>query len=427
MNFLVLTLYFPPEIGAAPTRLDAMTRELAKLGHTVEIVTGMPNYPQGKIFPGYRGAFYRKETRDRVVIHRVWLYPTVGRGLGRLLNYISFSLFSLYGLWRAKKPDFLFVESPPLTLSVPGRIYSFFRKVPLILNIADLWPDTLVEMGLLHKGLALDMLYRLERWAYDNAAFVNAVTEGLQASLLKEKRIPSAKLLFLPNGVDIERHQPQEPDEAFKKAFGLAGKKVILYSGTLGRAHALENVLEAANLLKNQPDIHFFFLGDGSERSSLEEMKRRLQLDNVTFHDFVPIERLAPFQSIADCGLVSIRNIPIFDGARPSKMFPLLAAGKPLLFCGHGEGANLVRQAKAGIVVPPGDPQALAKAIPELLRNRPLLKELGANGRRFVEQHYEWRRLVSNWVQSLQNAGAGLPPSTKPQKQNSLHQQPESF
>jgi len=427
MNFLLLTLYFPPEIGAAPTRLEAMTRELTKLGHNVEVVTGMPNYPQGRIFSGYRGSFYRREVRDRVVIHRVWLYPTVGRGLGRLLNYLSFSLFSLYGLARAKRPDFLFVESPPLTLSGPGRIYSFLRSVPLILNIADLWPDTLVEMGLLQAGTTLRWLYRLERWAYRKAAFVNTVTDGLRDSLLHAKGIPPERLLFLPNGVDTERHRPQEPDAAFKRALGLSGKYVLLYSGTLGRAHALENVLAAAALLNNQPDLHILFLGDGSERLALEEMKRRLQLDNVTFHDPVPIEKLAPFQAIADCGLVSLRNLPIFEGARPSKMFPLLAAGKPLLFCGHGEGANLVRAAKAGIVVPSGDPEALAKAISELLRNRPLLEELGANGRRFVEQHYEWRRLVSHWLESLDSAKAGLPCFAQNEKQNALAQQPESF
>jgi putative colanic acid biosynthesis glycosyltransferase WcaI len=427
MNFLILTLYFPPEIGAAPTRIDAMTRELAKLGHNVEVVTGMPNYPQGRIFPGYRGSFYRKEIREGVVIHRVWLYPTVGRGLGRLLNFLSFSLFSFYGLIRARKPDYLFVESPPLTLSVPGNIYSYLRRVPLIFNVADLWPDTLVEMGLLQSGTTLELLYRLERWAYRKATFVNAVTEGLRDSVLNAKAIPQGKLLFLPNGVDTERHQPRDADETLKESLSLTGKKVVLYSGTLGRAHALENVLEAAKLLENEKDIHFIFLGDGSERPSLEEMAKRLQLNNVTFHDPVPIEKLAPFQSLADCGLVSLRNLPIFEGARPSKMFPLLAAGKPLVFCGQGEGANLVKQAKAGIVVQPDDPQALATAIPQLLRNRTLLNELGANGRRFVEENYEWRKLVGKWIQELEHAAPNSKRSGNNTDQKAFEQQPESL
>lgn len=427
MRLLILSLYFPPEIGAAPTRLDAMAQELARLGHDVELVTGMPNYPQGKIFPGYRGSVYRREVCNGVVIHRVWLYPTNGRGLGRLLNYVSFSLFSLYGLCRARKPDFLFVESPPLTLSVAGNIYARLRGVPLILNVADLWPDTLVEMGLLKPGTTLELLYQLERWAYKNATYVNAVTEGLRDSLLKAKGVPPEKLLFLPNGVDTQRHQPRNPDEAFKKKLGLEGKKVILYSGTLGRAHGLGSVLEAAKLLENQEDIHFLFLGDGSERPALERMKHSLQLENVTFHNAVPIEQLAPYQSIADAGLVSLRNLPIFAGARPSKMFPLLAAGKPLIFCGNGEGAQLVRRAKAGIVVPPENPQALASAVPPFLGNAAQLEEFGANGRKFVEEHHDWRKLVGNWAQEFAGAASHSKQSKDLAERQKFQEQPESL
>jgi len=418
MKILILTLYFPPEIGAAPTRLHAIALELAKLGHSVEVVTGMPNYPQGRIFPAYRTRLYLREVWDGIVIHRVWLYSSVGQGISRLLNYLSFSLFSLYGLFRSQKPDYLFVESPPLTLTGPGRIYAFLRGVPLILNVADLWPDTLVEMGLLKPGFTLDLLYKLERWAYQQATYVNAVTEGLRNSLLKEKAVPLEKVFFLPNGVDTQLHQPSHPDEQLIQALGLKEKKVILYSGTLGRAHGLKNVLEAAKILEAEQDIHFMFLGDGSERPALEEMTKRLRLHNVSFHEAVPAEKLAPYHSIAHCGLVSLRNLSIFEGARPSKMFPLMAAGKPLIFCGNGEGAELVRQAKAGIVVRPGDAQALASAIPKLLRNAGLLEELGANSRQFVEEHYEWPRLVGKWVGEL----AAATGSTK--KSNLIIQQP---
>ena len=402
MKLLILTQYFPPEIGAAPTRLDAMARELTRMGHKVEIVTGMPNYPQGRIFTGYRGNLYRRELRDGITIHRVWLYPTVGSGLGRVLNYLSFSLFALFGLFRAEKPDYLFVESPPPTLSCPAYLYSLFRGTPFILNVADLWPDSLVDMGLLHEGMSLNLLSWLERWSYSKAAFVNAVTEGVRDSLLHKKGVPLEKVLFLPNGVDTERHRPRPPDAGLKNSLGLAGKKIILYSGTLGRAHGLEHVLEAAKILEAEHDIHFLFLGDGSERPALERQQREMGLRNVSFHDAVPVEQLAPFQSIADSGLVSLRNLPIFEGARPSKMFPLLAAGKPLIFCGSGEGAILVRRANAGIVIPPENPQALAAAVPQLLRNSVLVEELGANGRRFVQENHEWGKLVGDWVRELQ-------------------------
>ena len=402
MKFLILTLYFSPEIGAAPTRLEAMTRELTRTGHKVEVVTGMPNYPCGKISSDYRGSVYRREVRDGIVIHRVWLYATVGSGLGRILNYLSFSVFSLYGLFRASKPDYLFVESPPPTLSWPAHLYSRLRRVPFILNVADLWPDTLVDMGLLREGVALRLLSWLERWSYRKAAYVNAITEGVRNTLLSKKGVAPEKILFLPNGVDTERFRPLPPDNALKNLLGLFGKKIVLYSGTLGRAHGLEHVLQAAKILEGERDIHFLFLGDGSERPALERLQGQMGLRNVTFKDPVPLEQLAPYQSITDCGLVSLRNLPIFEGARPSKMFPLLAAGKPLVFCGNGEGARLIQRAQAGIVVPAENPEALATALPVLLRNDELMKEFGANGRRFVQANHEWRKLVEDWVNELQ-------------------------
>jgi colanic acid biosynthesis glycosyl transferase WcaI len=403
MNFLILTQYFPPEIGAAPTRLEAVARELTKLGHHVEVVTAIPNYPHGRIFPEYKGSFYRREVREGTIVHRVWLYPTVGSGVARMLNYLSFSLLSAFGLLRCVKPDHLLVESPPPTLSLAAYICSRLWRVPFILNVADLWPETIFHMGLLKKGPVFRLLSLLERWSYRKATYLNAVTEGIRDALIGEKGVPPEKVFFLPNGVDTQRHMPQPPDCSLKEKLGLAGKRVILYSGTLGRAHGLEHVLEAAKLLEDQPEIHFLFLGDGSERPSLEKLQGHLGLHNVTFRGAVPLEQLAPYESIAEIGLVTLRDIPIFEGARPSKMFPLLAAGRPLLFCGNGEGARLVRRAQAGIVVPPENPKALAAAVTEFLGDADLIRRLGANGRRFVMENHQWSKLIGDWVADLQD------------------------
>jgi colanic acid biosynthesis glycosyl transferase WcaI len=402
MRFLILTLYYPPEIGAAPTRLDAMASELARIGHSVEVVTAMPNYPHGTISPEYRGSFYRREIRGRIVIHRLLVYPTLGSGLGRMLNYLSFSISSIVGLFRAAKPDFVFVESPPPTLTLPAYVYSLIRQVPFIVNVADLWPDTLIDMGLLKRGFLHDLLARWEKWSYRRASFVNAITEGVRDTLLRVKNVPPDRVLFLPNGVDTERYQPRPSDLAFKSSLGLAGKKVILYAGTLGRAHGLEHVLQAAKLLEKETDFHFLFLGDGSERPALEKLRDVLALPNVTFQDAVQVEQLGRYQSIADCGLVSLRNVPIFEGARPSKMFPLLAAGIPLIYFGSGEGARLIQTANAGVVVAAERPDALAAAIPKLLRDETLVATLGANGRAFVKENHEWSKLIADWLLKLQ-------------------------
>jgi colanic acid biosynthesis glycosyl transferase WcaI len=404
MRFLILTQYFPPEIGGPQTRLKSFAVELKRIGHEVEVVTGMPNYPRGKVFPGYEDSFYRREVREEVVVHRVWLYPALGGGIQRMLNYASFTLTSLFGLLRARKPDCIFVESPPLFLSIPAYLAGLIWKVPFIFNIADLWPDIIVEGGFLKRGLLARALYALEQWSYSRATYVTAVTEGLREALIRKKSVPIQKVLFLPNGVDTVLYRPRPCDDGLKEKLGLKGKKVVLWAGTLGHAHGLEYVLQAAKLLESHPEIHFLFVGDGSARASLERLCRDMNLRNVTFRDPVPLEELPPYFSIAESGLSSLLGIPLFDGARPSKFFPILASGKPLIFVGRGEAARLVEDARAGIVVSPENPEALAEAILQLFGDSQMVQEFGKNGREFVETNLRWSKLISEWLDQLQHA-----------------------
>jgi glycosyltransferase involved in cell wall biosynthesis len=372
------------------------------MGHEVEIVTGLPNYPVGEILSGYERCFYRREVRDGVIVHRVWLYPALGSGIKRILNYTSFTLTSLFGLLRAEKPDYIFVESPPLTLSVPAYIAGAFWGVPFIFNVSDLWPDAIIDGRFLKNGFLLRCLTALERWSYREAAYVNAVTEGIRQSLLTRKSVPAGKILFLPNGVDTIRFQPRPSDASLKKQLGLEGKRIILWPGTLGYHSAIESVLQSAKLLEGQPEIHFLFLGDGSARAGLERLRDQMGLRNVTFHNPVPLEQVPLYISIGEIGLASLSCLPLWEATRPAKLFPILASGKPVIFAGVGEAARLVRQAGAGLVVPPENPRALADAVMELLGSPEASEELGRNGRRFVESHFQWSQLVGSWVARLE-------------------------
>jgi colanic acid biosynthesis glycosyl transferase WcaI len=406
MRFVILTQYFPPEIGGAATRLSAMAEELRRLGHEVEVVTALPNYPRGRFFAGYDGAFYRREILRGVEVHRVWLYPALGGGFNRMMNYGSFATTSLLGMLRAKRPDFLFVESPPLLLAISGWIASRFWRVPLIFNVADLWPDAIAEGGFIKEGLLLRAMRALERWSYRKATYVNAVTAGIREALVHKKSVPREKVLFLPNGVDTIRYQPQPPDAALKRCLGLEGKRIILWAGTQGHSHGLEYVLQAARILEDKPAIHFLFLGDGSARPGLERLAAKMGLQNVTFHDPVPLDELPSYFSISESGLASLSGIPLHDGARPSKVFPILASGKPVIFAGRGEGARLIEESGAGLVVPPEDPQSLASAVVQLLSDPALAEECGVNGRKFVEEHHQWSQLVGRWLAGLRRSDA---------------------
>lgn len=400
MRILLLTQYFPPEVGASQVRLSAFCRELRAAGHEVEVVTAMPHHPEGHIYRGYRGRFYRREFLEGMTVHRVWLYAAKGSGFKRILTYLSFAFLCLFGLLRAKRPDYLFVDSPPLFLSVPGWLASRLWKIPFIFNVADLWPDSVLDLGIMRPGAATNVAFALEKWTYRHADFITAVTEGIRTSLQK-KSVPAGKILFLPNGVDTSFFQPTTPpDEDLRNQLGLHGKKIVLYAGNHGYANAVDQLIEAASLIPD-PTIHFLIIGDGPEKSNLQALAHRLGLANITFLDSVPLERLPSFLSIASIAAVTLMKSPITEGARPAKTFVMMAAGKPLVLAGQGESADLVREAQAGLVVPPHAPHKFAETILVLASNTDLAAKLGNNGRAFVQAKYDWSLLVRNWLAQL--------------------------
>ena len=423
MRILLLSQYFHPEIGASQVRLAATVRELVKAGHEVEIVTAMPNHAHARIFPAYRGRFYSCESWEGVRLHRVWLYAASGAGVKRLANYASFMLTAFWGLARAKRPDYLFVESPPLFLGVTALVAGWCWRRPVIFNVADIWPDAARDLGVIRSERALDLAERLEGFIYRHARFVTTVTDIFFDTLRDRKGVPKSKLLFLPNGVDTEMFRPLPPDKALLKQLNLQDKHVFLYAGTHGYAHGMEVALEAAHLLQESPDIVFLFVGDGSEKPTLQALAERLGLKNVRFLGSVPPTEIAGLYSIAVGGVSTLR--PSYN-TRPVKIFASMACGKPVVYCGRGEGADIVRQAGAGIVTPPEDPERLADAVRELARDPALAQCLGEGGRRYVETTMSWTTLVRDWLEQLeclasqgsasQGSASQSPASRKPER-----------
>jgi glycosyltransferase involved in cell wall biosynthesis len=402
LKFLFLTQYFTPETGAAPIRLAAIIRHLRRLGHDVEVVTAMPNYPVGRIFDGYRGKSYTSEIWEGVRVHRVWLYAAVGRGWRRYLNYFTFTLMSFFGIFKAGKADCLFVESPPLSLSVPAFFYSRLRNVPFVFYVADLWPDAVRDNLELNKErVALKFARALERWSYRKADYVCAVTEGI-LSELQTRRVPQSKLLFLPNGMDLDQFAPMLPDHGLRYELGFEGKEIVLYAGTHGYAHGMERILRAANVLQERrPQCHFVFVGDGSAKPGIIRQAKELGLQNVSFLDPVPAEQVRRLFSIALCGIVSLNESSISQHTRPVKSLTAMSCSRPVVYIGPGEGARLVMNANAGFVLERGDPDAIAEAICQLAADPRLGDSLGQNGRKFIEENLPWPLLVGRWLHDL--------------------------
>jgi len=413
MRFLVLSQYFPPEVGATQVRLSSMCRELVRAGHQVDVVTGMPHHPFGKIFPSYRRRFYCLEFQGGVRVRRTWLYAAAGSGWRRILSYFSFMLTCLYSIARIRKPDYIFVDSPPLFLGMSGWLASVYWKCPFIFNVADLWPDSVVDLGVMREGAFVRAAFWLEGWIYGRAQFVNAVTRGIYEVLRTRKNVPAVRILFLPNGVDTSIIKPLPSDESLKKQLGLAGKRIAIYAGNHGYAAGAEQILHAAKLLESHADLHFLFVGDGPDKVRLQSLACDLQLQNTTFLDSVPLERMSSYLSIADIALITLRKAGVTRGARPAKTFVMMAAAKPIILAAQGEAEELIASSQAGVIVPPDAPEQFAAAILAMHKTPEAAREMGLRGLGFVQENFEWSKLVENWLNQLRAARTALRPATK--------------
>jgi len=378
-------------------------RALQRRGHQVEIVTALPHHLTGRIFSQYRGKFYVEESFEGNRIHRTWAYPASGVGLGRFFNYISFTLTSLFGLFRCQRPQYLFVESPPLFLGIAGVLFCSVRRVPMIFNVADLWPDSVRQLGVVKNELLLSLANRLESWIYGKSRFVNATTVGIRETLLTTKKLPRSRVLFLPNGVDTSLFAPCEKDAALLRELNIGNARIFVYAGTHGVAQGLETLLDAAVLLRDS-NITILFIGDGPTKKRLVNKATEQHVKNVVFLGMQPVEAIPRFFSLATASIVPLVRNDLFKGARPSKIFSALAAGLPVIFCGEGESAALLTAHHAGIVVEPQNARALADAIIRLSADPQFCKELGMNGRKLANEEFDWDSIVERWLGQIQSA-----------------------
>ena len=398
----MLTQYYPPEAGAAQTRLMAFSKELRRHGHEVEVVTCMPNYPSGVIPKGYRRRFYYFEIIDGVPVHRFWVYASNGKGIGRLFNYLSFCFTAFFAIFKAKRPDIIYVNSGPLFLSIPGNFFSWYWKSPYVFNVSDLWPRSVEHVKGTGAKFFIHLGLKLEAWSYRRAIRVNAITEGVREILLKEKGVPAEKLLFLPNGVDTDLFSPEiRPRKVTKESLGVVGKFVYIYPGNHGYAHALDSVVRAASLLPIDSKVHILLVGGGSKKESLERLAHELNVKNLSFHGPVSPADLVDYIALADAGLIHVRNTPLAEETRPAKMFPIMAMAKPILYAGLGEGARLLEQNGGGEVIPSEQPKILASKLDEFAQKGSDLVAMGQRNRGLIETSYGTRKLVGSWLKDL--------------------------
>lgn len=397
MRILVVTHYFPPEIGAPQARLGDLARFWAQDGDQVTVLTGMPNHPTGVIPPAYRGARRRIEDVDGHRVVRTWLYATPNEGVvKKTLGHLSFMVTSVLLGGRASGPaDVVVVSSPTFFSIFSAWILARLKRARLVVEIRDLWPAIFVELGVLTNRQAIWLLERLELWAYRTADAVVVVSEGFRDDLVS-RGVPEGKVHTIRNGVDLSRFRPGGDPAPGRARLGVADHEtLVLYIGAHGISHGLTGVADAAALLADRP-VRFAFVGEGAAKPELVARVADLGLTNVVLRDGVPRDEVAGLLAAADICLVPLRDVPLFTTFIPSKIFEYFGTGKAVVGAVRGEPAEILREGGA-LVVDPGDPDALAAAIAELVDDPPRRAVMGAAGRRYVEEHFDRRQLAARY------------------------------
>lgn len=364
MHILFLTDNFPPETNAPATRTFEHARAWVRAGHRVTVITCAPNFPQGRVHEGYANRWRSREVVAGIDVVRVWTYVAENKGLvRRTLDHASFGLNGALAALGGPRPDVLVATSPQFFAAVGGWTAAALRRVPFVFELRDLWPASIAAVGALKPGPALAGLEKLERFLYRRASAVVAVSDAFRRDLAA-RGIDERKIHVVTNGVDLSSYAPRKRDEDLARTLGLGGRFVVGYLGTHGMAHALDNLLDAAEFARGDDRIRFLFAGDGAARASLVADARRRGLPNVVFAPHFPKDAMPALWSICDVALVHLRDTPVFETVIPSKIFEAFGMGVPVLYAGpDGEASNIVRRAGAGPCVAPQDPVALALAI----------------------------------------------------------------
>ncbi|MEI6448550.1 MAG: glycosyltransferase family 4 protein [Actinomycetes bacterium] len=410
MHILFLSHYFVPENNAPAARVHGMAKEWARLGHRITVLTGAPNVPAGVVFEGYRNRLYQEEWLEGIRTVRVWTYLAANRGrVRRGLNFLSYmAAAGAAGSALRPRADVVIATSPQFFAGWAGVPVSRAHGAPFVLEIRDIWPDSITAVGALKEGRVVRALEELERALYDAADHIVAVGEGYRQNMIR-KGVPAARIDVVTNGVDADLFTPRPADAALRERLGLKPDAfVVTFAGTIGMASGLDVALGAARRLKEQgrDNVAFLLIGDGAVRADLETQARVQGLDNVVFTGLVARAELPSYLASSDACLVHFRKQELFSTILPSKFFEDAAMEKPILLGFEGDARAMLNEADCGIAFEPGNDAELAAAVLRLAGDRAEGARLGANGRRYVLEHFERRRLAHEYLEILERVRA---------------------
>jgi len=401
MNILIVTQYFPPERGAV-RRLYEFARYFVTQGHTVSVLTAIPNYPDGIVPEEYKGKFFFKEELEGVKVYRSWVLPASNNNPGRrMIGFITFLVTSLINSFRlSDKYDLVLASTPPVTSPVIGWLLSKIKRCRFVIEVRDLQPESSEDFGNLKQSFFTRTIRKVIHALYRRADKIVSVTDGI-SQYLTTIGVTPANIATVKSGVSNEFISSSS--NGIRKKFGWEDKFLILYSGTLGWVRPLETVIEAARQLADKPDIHFVFVGDGQKKVALQNMVRDYGLKNVSFTGLQPLEVIPYFLKAGDVLIESLKDVPVAKMAFPSKMYEYMASGRPIIFgARQGEALKELELAGGALNYPSDSPDKLADLILKLRSGQIDGKELGKSYNRHVAEHHtreKWARKYLNFIE----------------------------
>ncbi|MBU4259823.1 MAG: glycosyltransferase family 4 protein [Proteobacteria bacterium] len=407
MHILFLTHYFPPEVNAPATRTYENARRWVRAGHRVTIITCAPNHPRGVVYPGFSNRIWQRDENDGIRVLRVFTYLSANKGfLKRTANYISYMFSATLLCSLVQGVDVVVSTSPQFFCGMAGFWVSRLKRRPWVLEIRDLWPESIITVGAIKQRRIIKMLEKLESFLYLKADHIVSVTRSFKLHIIKKGVMPE-RISVVTNGADFDKFNPLPKQNDTSKEFGLEDKFVVSYIGTHGMAHSLQTVLKAANLLKTEKQIVFLLVGDGAERDNLVKEKEALGLENVLMLPQQPKEKMPEFLAASDACMILLKKSDLFKTVIPSKIFETMAMERPIILGVEGESREIIEKAKSGLCIEPENHQQLAEAVLRLYNDPKLSESLGRNGRRFVKDNFDRDKLAETYLGILQQVHRG--------------------
>ncbi|WP_204236503.1 MULTISPECIES: glycosyltransferase family 4 protein [unclassified Staphylococcus] len=404
MHILLIHQFYLNDNDPGGSRFNKFVEFWSEKGHKVSVIAGTVNYSTGKSDEKYKNKYITKEKiSENVTVYRCHVSKGYNKNfLGRLFGYFSFNFSSSFALQKIKDIDVILVSSPPLFIGLTGILAKWITKKPLIFEVRDLWPESAIDTGVISNKQIIKLAYKIEKICYRYADLINVLTPAFRDKLIEVKKIDPKRIIYIPNGADLDIFKPDEKEEDLLKNHGLMNKFIVTYTGAHGVANHLEYILNIAERMKDyDKDIHFLLIGDGMRKNDLISMANKMNLDNVSFIDAQPKNKISKYVNLSDACIAVLKNNDTFKTVYPNKIFDYMSCKKPILLGIDGVARELVEDNKAGIYINTENLEECVSSIISLKNNRELRKSFGENGYKFVSENFDRRKLADKYIEKM--------------------------